>query len=164
MFDGCRDVEGGTLEDYPYQAEEGYEVASDEQSEIVSVGVIGAGRRMTPLLSRMLEYDYVDVRMVVDASPAAPGVLIAQSLGVPTSDRVEDLFAILREIDFLFCVNDDNELKDRVINEFRATNNRRTIYLNELASRFITSLTKDARHLMQLVPPPVRGGTGGEED
>jgi hypothetical protein len=101
---------------------------------------------------------------VVDASPAAPGVLIAQSLGVHTTHRVEDLFAILGEIDFLFCVNDDDDLKDRVINEFRRTNNRRTIFFNELASRFITSLTKDARHLIQLVPPPNRGGMGGEED
>lgn len=151
-------------EDYPYQSEEGYVEAGDDRSEIVTVGVIGAGRRMTPLLSRMLEYDYVDVRMVVDASPVAPGVLIAQSLGVPTSDKVDDLFVILREIDFLFCVNDDAALKDRVINEFRQTDNRRTIYLNELATRFITSLTKDARHLMQLVPPPQWGGTGGGED
>ncbi|MHB8867320.1 MAG: hypothetical protein ACYC6T_10030 [Thermoleophilia bacterium] len=143
---------------------EGFAAAGDEQSEIVTVGVIGAGRRMTPLLSRMLEYDYVDVRMVVDASPSAPGVLIAQSLGVHTSDKVEELFAILGEIDFLFCVNDDNELKDRVISEFRRTNNRRTIFFNELASRFITSLTKDARHLMQLVPPHAWGATGGYED
>ncbi len=142
---------------------EGYEAASGEQSEIVTVGVIGAGRRMTPLLSRMLEYDYVDVRMVVDASPSAPGVLIAQSLGVHTSDKVEELFAILGEIDFLFCVNDDDELKDRVISEFRRTDNRRTIFFNELASRFITSLTKDARHLMQLVPPHA-WGPGGQDD
>lgn len=138
--------------------------AADEHAEIVSVGVIGAGRRMTPLLSRMLEYDYVDVRMVVDASPAAPGVLIAQSLGVPTSTNVHDLFAILGQIDFLFCVNDDPDMRDRVLTEFRRTNNRRTIFLNELASRFITSLTKDARHLMQLVPPPRRGGPDADED
>ncbi len=143
---------------------EGYEPARDEQSEIVTVGVIGAGRRMTPLLSRMLEYDYVNVRMVVDASPSAPGVLIAQSLGVHTSDKVEELFAILGEIDFLFCVNDDNEIRDRVLSEFRRTDNRRTIFFNELASRFITSLTKDARHLMQLVPPHAWGATGGQED
>lgn len=136
----------------------------DEQAEIVTVGVIGAGRRMTPLLSRMLEYDYVDVLMVVDASPAAPGVLIAQSLGVPTSDKVEALFAILDQIDFLFCVNDDQELRDSVLSEFMRTNNRRTKLFDELASRFITSLTKDARHLMQLVPPSVWGSRGGEED
>jgi len=150
-------------EDDLFQHGEGFEAAADEQSEIVTVGVIGAGRRMTPLLSRMLEYDYVDVRMVVD-SPSAPGVLIAQSLGVHTSDKVEELFAILGEIDFLFCVNDDNELKDRVISEFRRTNNRRTMFFNELASRFIISLTKDARHLMQLVPPHSWGATAGQDD
>lgn len=143
-----------------YHGIDRYEATDDEHAEIVTVGVIGAGRRMTPLLSRMLEYDYVDVRMVVDASPAAPGVLIAQSLGVHTTDKVEDLFAILDEIDFLFCVNDDDDLKDRVLTEFRRTNNRRTRYFDELASRFITSLTKDARHLMQLVPPSAWGGKG----
>ncbi|MHB0980425.1 MAG: hypothetical protein ACYC5Q_10220 [Thermoleophilia bacterium] len=152
------------LEEDPYYGDARYEFSGDQRDETVTVGVIGAGRRMTPLLSRMLEYDYVDVRMVVDASPTAPGILIAQSLGVETSGKVEDLFAILGEIDFLFCVNDDADLRDLVINEFRRTNNRRTIFLNELASRFITSLTKDARHLMQLVPPPTRGGMNGEEN
>lgn len=126
----------------------------DGELEVVTVGVIGAGRRMTPLLSRMLEYDYVDVRMVVDVNPAAPGVLIAQSLGVTTSQKVEDLFAVLPELDFLFCVNDDVALKDRVIAEFRRTNNRRTLFMNELATRFIMSMVKDSRELMQLVPPP----------
>ena len=77
---------------------------------------------------------------------------------------MEELFAILGEIDFLFCVNDDNELKDRVISEFRRTNNRRTMFFNELASRFIISLTKDARHLMQLVPPHSWGATAGQDD
>jgi len=138
--------------------------AEDDVREVVTIGVIGAGRRMTPLLSRMLEYDYVDVRMVVDANPLAPGIMIAQSLGVPTSEDVADIFAILDTLDFLFCVNDDVELRDRVIGEFRKTNNRRTMFLNELASRFITSLTKDARHLMQLVPPPLPRGERDESE
>jgi len=132
--------------------------AEAEEREVVTIGVVGAGRRMTPLLSRMMEYDYVDVLMVVDANPLAPGIMIAQSLNVPTSTDVGDIFVILESIDFLFCVNDDVDLRDRVIEEFRRTNNRRTIFLNELASRFITSLTKDARHLMQLVPPPLPHG------
>ncbi|GAB4246601.1 MAG: hypothetical protein Kow00122_03670 [Thermoleophilia bacterium] len=137
----------------------------DGELEVVTVGVIGAGRRMTPLLSRMLEYDYVDVRMVVDVNPAAPGVLIAQSLGVTTSQKVEDLFAVLPELDFLFCVNDDAALKDRVIAEFRRTNNRRTLFMNELATRFIMSMVKDSRELMQLVPPPpARRPVPGEEE
>jgi hypothetical protein len=123
------------------------------QRDTVTVGVIGAGRRITPLLSRMLEYDYVDVLIVVDPDPVAPGVLIAQSLGVDTSVDPENLFSILGEIDFLFCVNDDADLRERVIAEFRRTGNTRTVLLNELATRFITSLSKDSRHLVELLPP-----------
>lgn len=129
----------------------------EDTVEVVAVGVIGAGRRMTPLLSRMLEYDYVDVRLVVDTNRAAPGLLIAESLGVPTSQRTEDIFAILDQLDFLFCVNDDEELRDRIIVEFKRADNRHTILLNELATRFIMSLSKDARELMQLVPRPLHG-------
>jgi acetaldehyde dehydrogenase (acetylating) len=117
------------------------------------VGVIGAGQRITPLLSRMLEYEYVDVRMVVDPDPGAPGVLIAQSLGVTTTADPESLFKILDGIDFLFCVEDDADLRMRVISEFRRANNTRTVLLNELATRFITSLSKDSRHLVELLPP-----------
>lgn len=123
------------------------------ERDTVTVGVIGAGRRITPLLSRMLEYDYVDVLIVVDPDPVAPGVLIAQSLGVDTSVDPENLFRILGEIDFLFCVNDDAELRERVTAEFRRTGNTRTVLLNELATRFITSLSKDSRHLVELLPP-----------
>ena len=122
------------------------------EDESIAVGVIGAGSRMTPLLSRMLEYDYVDVRIVVDANPTAPGILIAQSLGVYTTADLDHLFLILDELDFLFCVTDEPGVKDQVISEFRRTNNRRTTFLNELATRFITSLSKDSRHLVQLGP------------
>ncbi len=122
------------------------------EHESIAVGVIGAGSRMTPLLTRMLEYDYVDVRIVVDANPTAPGILIAQSLGVHTTADLDHLFLILDELDFLFCVTDEPGVKDQVISEFTRTNNRRTTFLNELATRFITSLSKDSRHLVQLGP------------
>lgn len=122
------------------------------EDESIAVGVIGAGSRMTPLLSRMLEYGYVDVRIVVDANPTAPGILIAQSLGVYTTANLDHLFLILDELDFVFCVTDQPGVKDKVISEIRHTNNRRTTFFNELATRFITSLSKDSRHLVQLGP------------
>jgi len=131
----------------------GMPVDGAPEGEAITVGVIGAGRGVTPLLSRMLEYDYVDVKMVVDPDPAAPGVLIAQSLGVHTTSNLDHLFLILDDLDFVFCVSDDPDIKDQVITEFQRTHNRRTLFLNELATRFITSLSKDSRHLMELVPP-----------
>lgn len=125
----------------------------NEMLETVTVAVIGASRPMTPLLSRMLEYDYVDVRLIVDSCLTAPGMLIAQSLGVPTSANVEDVFAVLPELDFLFCIKDD-ELRGRIVAELQRTGNRRTVLMNQLATRFIMSLSKDARELMRLSPPP----------
>lgn len=130
-----------------------------EEGEAVSVGVIGAERRMTPLLSRMLEYDYVDVQLVVDRNPAAPGILIAESLGVPVSQEPQDLLDIIGDLDFVFCIDDDEEFRHRMIDEFRDTNNRHTVLLGELATRLIMSLCKDARELMQLAPPPAPGET-----
>ncbi|GAB4244954.1 MAG: hypothetical protein Kow00129_04680 [Thermoleophilia bacterium] len=129
-------------------------------ADYVTVGVVGAGRRMTPLLSRMLEYDYVDVRIVIDSNAFAPGMLIAQSLGVKTSDDLADLFRELPNLDFVFCVHDDEEVKDAIMAEFVRTSNRRTMFLNELATRFIMSLCKDARELMQLAPPRADSGSG----
>jgi acetaldehyde dehydrogenase (acetylating) len=124
----------------------------DDGTEMVSVGVIGAGRLMTPLLSRMLEYDYVDVRIVIDPNPLAPGMMIAQSLGVATSREVDDILPLMDELDFVFCVFDDPSVRDAIFDHMRSHNNRRTMLFNELATRFIMSLTKDARELMQLVP------------
>ena len=124
----------------------------DEVAEVVSVGVIGAGRLITPLLSRMLEYDYVDVRMVIDPNPMAPGRMIAQSLGIPNSGAVEDILPMMLDLDFVFCVDDDPAVRDVIFDHMRRENNRRTMLFDELATRFIMSLTKDARELMQLVP------------
>ncbi len=132
--------------------ESAYPLDADEELETVKVGVIGAGRRMTPLLSRMLEYDYIEVRVVVDKDETAPGRMIAESLGVPTSGDVQQLLQMTDELDFVFCVNDDDRMRDVLIDHFRRTNNRRTMLFNELATRFIMSLTKDARELMQLIP------------
>ena len=125
---------------------------ADADAEIVTVGLIGAGRGITSLLSRLLEYDYVDILMVIDGNPAAPGVLIASTMGVPTSDRLDDLLQVLPAMDFVFCVDDDPDVHDRLIEEFLHTGNRRTTFLNPLATRFIMSLTKDARELMAFVP------------
>ena len=124
----------------------------DVDMEVISVGVIGAGRLITPLLSRMLEYDYVDVRMVIDPNPMAPGRMIAQSLGIPNSATVEDILPMMLDLDFVFCVHDDPAVRDAILDHMRRENNRRTMLFNELATRFIMSLTKDARELMQLVP------------
>jgi len=124
----------------------------DDGVEVVSVGVIGAGRLMTPLLSRMLEYDYVDVRMVIDWNPMAPGMMIAQSLGIPTSGALADILPMMLDLDFVFCVDDDPAVRDAILDHVRRTNNRRTMLFDELATRFVMSLTKDARELMQLVP------------
>jgi hypothetical protein len=125
---------------------------ADADVEVVTVGLIGAGRGITPLLSRMLEYDYVDVLMVIDGNLAAPGLLIAGTMGVPTSHRLDDLLELLPAMDFVFCVDDDPNVRDRLIEEFLHTENHRTTFLNPLATRFIMSLTKDARELLAFVP------------
>lgn len=124
----------------------------DAGVEVVAVGVIGAGGLMTPLLSRMLEYDYVDIRIVVDPNPMAPGRMIAESLGIPTSGAVDDILQMMVDLDFIFCGDDDPAVRDAILDHIRRMNNRRTMLFNELATRFIMSLTKDARELMQLVP------------
>lgn len=124
----------------------------DDGVEVVAVGVIGAGGLMTPLLSRMLEYDYVDVRIVIDPNPMAPGRMIAESLGIPTSGAVDDILPMMVDLDFIFCGDGDPAVRDAILDHMRRVNNRRTMLFNELATRFIMSLTKDARELMQLVP------------
>jgi hypothetical protein len=125
---------------------------ADADVETVTVGLIGAGRGITPLLSRLLEYDYIDVLMVIDGNPAAPGMLIASTMGVPTSDDMDDLLRLLPAMDFVFCIDDDPDVRDRLIEEFLHTGNHRTTFLNPLATRFIMSLTKDARTLLGFVP------------
>jgi hypothetical protein len=125
---------------------------ADADVEVVTVGLIGAGRGTTPLLSRMLEYDYIDVLMVVDDNLAAPGMLIASTMGVPTSQRLDDLLQLLPAMDFVFCVDDAPYVRDRLIEELLHTDNHRTTFLNPLATRFIMSLTKDARELLGFVP------------
>jgi hypothetical protein len=125
---------------------------ADPDVEVVTVDVIGAGRGITPLLSRLLEYDYVDVLMVVDDNPAAPGMLIAGTMGVSTSQRLDDLLSLLPAMDFVFCGDDHPQVRDRLIEEFLRTGNHRTTFLNPLATRFVMSLTKDARELLGFVP------------
>jgi len=100
----------------------------------------------------MLEYDYVDIRIVVDPNPMAPGRMIAESLGIPTSGAVDDILQMMVDLDFIFCGDDDPAVRDAILDHMRRMNNRRTMLFNELATRFIMSLTKDARELMQLVP------------
>jgi hypothetical protein len=55
-------------------------------------------------------------------------------------------------MDFVFCGDDEPHVRDRLIEEFLRTGNHRTTFLNPLATRFVMSLTKDARELLRFVP------------
>ena len=113
--------------------------------------MIGAGRGVTPLLSRMLEYDYIDVLMVIDGNPAAPGMLIASTMGVPHRTTGRPPAGAARA--GLRVLRRRRPGRARpLIDELLHTANHRTTFLNPLATRFIMSLTKDARKLLGSFP------------
>jgi hypothetical protein len=82
-------------------------------------------------------------------------------MGVSTSQHLDDLLALLPSLDFVFCGDDHPHVRDRLIEEFLRTGNHRTTFLNPLATRFVMSLTKDARELLRFVPRARRSADHG---
>lgn len=62
-------------------------------SDIISVGIVGAGRAGSAILTVLSELSSVKVAGMIDVNPDAPGLDLARDRGVPVYDSLDDLLA-----------------------------------------------------------------------
>lgn len=119
----------------------------------VRVAVVGGGRTGTPLLENLLKRPFVEVVGVADVNPDSPGARMAQGAGVMFTTDYMDLARKGTEIDLLFELSGDPEVKPRLKAEYQAQGNRHTIIVHDLLARLMISIISGAEELVQTYHP-----------
>lgn len=81
---------------------------------MVRIFIIGAGKGGTAVLSRLLQFEWVEVVGVVDKYPNAPGLILAREAGISIS--TEDPFALIEkmQVDLVFELTGDPDVGKRL--------------------------------------------------
>ena len=83
---------------------------------MVKILIIGAGNGGKAVLSRLLRFDWVEIVGVTDINPEAAGITQARQAGLPVF--FEDPFILLEriEVDLVFELTGNPELRSRLLN------------------------------------------------
>jgi predicted homoserine dehydrogenase-like protein len=109
-------------------------------SQNISIAVIGAGRTGSPLLSELLQYDYIQVLGVADLDPESTGMTLARERQIPCFLDPLEMVEAVGEVDILVEVSGDRELKAKIKQRYETTGNRHTIILHDLVARLVISV------------------------
>jgi diguanylate cyclase (GGDEF)-like protein len=83
---------------------------------MVKVFIIGAGRRGTELLDRLIHLKDIKIIGMADVNPRALGMSIAELVGIPVF-TIDPIDALLKhEVDLVFDLTGDPEFGDRLLN------------------------------------------------
>ncbi len=85
----------------------------DDAAPPISVAIVGGGDVATEILSLLADEEHVSIEAVCAPSPAAPSVVLARSLGIPTTC---DLFSLsdLSGISLVLDVSENAEARSRL--------------------------------------------------
>lgn len=82
-------------------------------TRLVKVGIIGAGKGGSSIYNTLKTIEYVQISMVCDISPQAPGLVLAKRDGVPICTQPEDLCAV-EDLDLIIEATGVPEVKQRI--------------------------------------------------
>ncbi|MBM7577533.1 sigma 54-interacting transcriptional regulator [Jeotgalibacillus terrae] len=104
--------------------------------------IVGAGRGGVALLQVMAESDAFQVYAVVDHDPQAPGLILAQSMGIQTGQHWEKFLSI--ETDIIIDVTGDEE----TFNHLREARSKRTVLIPGSVASLIFQLLTEKESLI----------------
>lgn len=129
----------------------------ERKSEIVRVGIIGAGRTGTPLIKGFLQFSYIKILCVCDLNPDAEGMKVAREKNIFTTTNIEDVVNLGDELDLVINVTGDPTLRKRLVNYYLRTANAHTIIVHETIARLMVSLAERSQELMKSLHPQFEG-------
>lgn len=119
------------------------------ESDIVKVGVIGAGRTGLPLLKELFNHKYIKVVGVADLKDDAPGIELAKKKKVFTTKDYMELVAKGEQIDIIIDVTGDQNVTTNIKMFFIKNRNNNTIIIPELIARLMVSMSSKLDRLME---------------
>jgi len=109
--------------------------------ERIRLALVGAGATGSPLLELLLGHNHiVDVVMVVDSRPDAPGMAVARAHGIPTAEDITQVMRLKEKVDLIVDVTGDPGVKTALRLQLQLQNNRHTVIMHEKIVLLILSL------------------------
>lgn len=109
----------------------------------IRIGLIGAGETGTPLLKQLLDASFVDIVGVADLNDAMPGMQLARSRGVKTTNDFMEMARLGNDLDILIDVTGVPAVREKLRNFFKETGNQHTIIMHEMIAVLMMSLSQN---------------------
>ena len=106
----------------------------------IRVAIIGAGETGTPLLQQLLQAPYVRLVGVADLNPEQPGMVLARTQGVFTTQDFMELARQGEGIDIIIDVTGAPKVRETLRHYMQESNNQHTIIMHELVAVLLMSL------------------------
>ncbi len=127
------------------------------KKETIKIGIVGAGRTGTPLIEQFLKHKYLTVKCIVDMNFSAPGMKLAKKKGILASNDVSDLVKMGENIDLIFDVSGDPNLRRQLIDAYQRSSNKHTLIIHETIARLIITLALKKTVLVPSIHPKIQG-------
>lgn len=108
----------------------------------INVAIIGGGKTGTPLLTQLLDADFVEVLGVADLDKNAPGMVLASEKGILVTSDYMELVRKGKEIDILIEVTGVVEVRKSIVAYLNETNNSHTVLMREIIAILMMSLAE----------------------
>ncbi len=112
------------------------------EAEQMRVVFVGAGATGTPLLEVLLARGIVDVIMVCDLRPDAPGMELARASGVPTTQDLTEVMRLGEPVDLVFDMTGDPGVRTALRLQLQLQNNRHTVIVHEKIALLALALSQ----------------------
>lgn len=109
----------------------------------IRIGLIGAGETGTPLLTQLLNASFVEVVGVADLNDAMPGIQLARSRGIQTTNDFMDIASLGNSLDILIDVTGVPAVREKLRSFFQESGNHHTIIMHEMIAILMMSLSQN---------------------
>lgn len=108
----------------------------------IRIAVVGAGETGTPLLRQLLDAPFVELLGVADLSDSQPGMQLAKSRGVRTTNDFMDLARLGNGVDIIIDVTGVAKVREQLRHYLQETGNHHTVIMHELIAVLLMSLSQ----------------------
>lgn len=109
----------------------------------IRIGLIGAGETGTPLLTQLLNADFVEVVGVADLNDDMPGIQLARKHGIKTTNDFMDIARLGNNLDILIDVTGVPAVREKLRTFFHDSGNHHTIIMHEMIAILMMSLSQN---------------------
>jgi predicted homoserine dehydrogenase-like protein len=109
----------------------------------IRIGLIGAGETGTPLLTQLLDADFIEVVGVADLCNDMPGMRVAQARGIKTTNDFMDIAKLGNNCDILIDVTGVQAVREKLRSYFQESGNHHTILMHEMIAILMMSLSQN---------------------